>query len=219
MAGTRAEERRAGFAALWAAAVLAAAGLSVAGCARNTTERETRETNADTAAGTEARPDGTDMEGADRARAELQPTQGNQVHGTVTFEQTAAGVRVRAELEGLSPGVHGFHIHEFGDCTAPDASSAGDHWNPMQHTHGAPEAATAERHLGDLGNITAGKDGKATYDRVDSLLAITGTHSIVGHAVIVHAQADDLTSQPSGNAGSRLACGVIRLAGGPAQGF
>ncbi len=142
------------------------------------------------------------------AIAELNPTQGNEVKGTVSFTQTAPGrVRVVASLTGLSPGEHGFHIHETGDCSAPDATSAGGHFNPMNEPHGAPTAA--QHHVGDLGNITANAYGQASLDTVFPLLQLEGTNSIIGRAVVVHAGKDDLTSQPSGDAGARVACGVI----------
>jgi Cu-Zn family superoxide dismutase len=115
-----------------------------------------------------------------------------------------------ADLEGLEPGLHGFHIHEVGDCSAPDASSAGGHFNPDNTPHGTPENPPAQRHVGDLGNLEADAEGKAHYERVDQMLPLRGPNSIVGKSVIVHAQADDLSSQPSGSAGPRLACGVIQ---------
>jgi Cu-Zn family superoxide dismutase len=113
-----------------------------------------------------------------------------------------------ATLEGLPPGEHGFHVHENGDCSAPDASSAGGHFNPTQHPHGAPEAP--ERHMGDLGNITADAGGKAQVTRTFTGVQLDGDNGIVGKAVIVHAAPDDFKTQPTGNAGARLACGVIR---------
>jgi Cu-Zn family superoxide dismutase len=143
------------------------------------------------------------------ATATLAPTQGSSVSGTVTFEQTADGVRVFAVLSGLTPGEHGFHVHEIGDCSSPDGSAAGAHFNPAGMAHGGPDADP--HHMGDLGNITADSTGHATYDRVDAHLALDGANSIVGRAVIVHEKADDMTSQPAGAAGARLACGVIEL--------
>lgn len=141
------------------------------------------------------------------AKSILHPTQGNKVTGTVTFTAVDGGVRVLADLEGLTPGDHGFHIHEFGDCSAPDATSAGGHYNPTKKQHGGPDSA--ERHVGDLGNIKADATGKGHYDRVDKVIELKGAYNIVGHSVIVHAKADDFVTQPSGNSGSRVACGVI----------
>jgi Cu-Zn family superoxide dismutase len=145
-----------------------------------------------------------------RAVAELKPTEGSTVAGTVTFTAENGAVRVVAVVDGLEPGLHGFHIHEYGDCSAPDAASAGGHFNPGGTPHGAPDAPLEQRHAGDLGNVEADAAGKAHYERVDQVISLAGPNSIVGKAVIVHAQGDDLTSQPTGDAGPRLACGVIQ---------
>jgi Cu-Zn family superoxide dismutase len=146
-----------------------------------------------------------------RAAAELKATAGNQVSGTVTFVAADGKIRVVADLQGLAPGKHGFHVHEKGDCSAPDASSAGDHFNPAGGPHGAPTDPVEKRHVGDLGNLEADADGKAHLELTDEVIALVGENSIVGKAVVVHAQADDLTSQPTGDAGGRLACGVIEI--------
>lgn len=146
----------------------------------------------------------------DSAVAVLVPTAGNQVTGTVRFTRTAAGVRVVAQVSGLTPGDHGFHIHEFGDLTSADGLSAGGHFNPSQAPHGAPGAT--ERHVGDLGNLKADASGHATLDYVDAVLTFDGSTSIIGRGVVVHADADDLKSQPVGNAGKRVATGVIGVA-------
>ena len=136
------------------------------------------------------------------------------VKGTVEFKETDDGIEVTANLEGLKKGVHGFHIHEKGDCSAPDAKSAGGHFNPGNHKHGAPDAA--EHHEGDLGNITADKDGKGTATlTIKGVTLGDGDTSIVGKGFIIHAKADDLKSQPVGNAGDRVACGVITLDAAP----
>lgn len=144
-----------------------------------------------------------------KAAATLQPTQGNTVKGTVTFEESNGKVRVIAIVSGLKPGKHGFHIHEKGDCSAPDASSAGGHFNPGNQKHGAPDAA--EHHPGDLGNLDADSSGQAKLDKTADLLTVgSGANSVVGKAVIVHLGEDDLTTQPTGNAGGRAACGVVQ---------
>ena len=145
-----------------------------------------------------------------KAVAVLHPTQGNNVTGTVYFSRTPNGIEVKGDVMGLSPGKHGFHIHQFGDCTAPDGTSAGGHFNPENQPHAGPDQA--KRHVGDLGNIVADSSGNAHYARTDSHLKFEGRDSIIGRAVIVHAGADDLMSQPSGNAGPRVACGVIGIA-------
>jgi Cu-Zn family superoxide dismutase len=150
-----------------------------------------------------------------RALAMLQPTAGNTATGLVTFTKAADGVRVVAEVEGLSPGNHGFHIHAFGDCSSGDGTSAGGHFNPTSAAHGAPTAAAGHRHTGDLGNITAGADGKAHLEYTDPLLAFAGEQSILGRGVIVHADKDDFTTQPTGAAGARVACGVIGVSANP----
>ena len=148
-------------------------------------------------------------EGSKRhAIAMLNPTTTNSVRGTVNFSEAKDGVRVMAHITGLTPGQHGFHVHEKGDCSAPDATSAGPHFNPGGAPHGAPDAPA--RHAGDLGNITADASGVAHYDRVDKHLSFDGPNSILNRAVIVHAVADDLKGQPAGNAGARVACGVIQ---------
>jgi Cu-Zn family superoxide dismutase len=142
-----------------------------------------------------------------KATVALRPTAGNTVEGVVTFTRGTSGVAVTGKLTGLTPGKHGFHIHEFGDCSAPDGASAGGHFNPAGHPHAGP--GDAMHHAGDLGNIEAGADGTATVDVKDAQMALDGAQTIVGRGVIVHAKADDLKTQPTGDAGGRLACGVI----------
>jgi superoxide dismutase, Cu-Zn family len=140
----------------------------------------------------------------------LYPASGSSVSGTVTFTKTDKGMVVVADITGLTPGKHGFHIHEYGDCSAPDAMSAGGHFNPGMMKHGGLN--DADRHEGDLGNITADAKGVAHLEITDTMLSFEGTHSIIGRGVIVHAKEDDLVSQPVGNAGARVACGTIAIA-------
>jgi Cu-Zn family superoxide dismutase len=143
------------------------------------------------------------------AVAILKPTKGSKAKGTVRFNEIPPNVRITADVTGLAPGKHGFHIHEKGDCSAPDASSAGGHFNPENKKHGGPDAP--EHHMGDLGNIEADASGRAHYERTVNFLEIAvDPNTIDGKAVIIHAQEDDLHSQPVGNAGARLACGIIR---------
>lgn len=144
------------------------------------------------------------------AVAQLNPTQGSNAKGKVSFTKVDNGIRVVADISGLTPGKHGFHIHEKGDCSAPDATSAGGHFNPYSTPHGAMNAD--QRHVGDFGNLVADEKGNAHADFVDVRISFQGLASILGKAVIVHAQPDDLVSQPSGNAGARVACGVIEAA-------
>lgn len=140
----------------------------------------------------------------------LHPTEGNDVHGLVTFTRAGSDIKIVADLKGLAPGKHGFHIHQWGDCSAPDGTSAGGHFNPENTKHGGP--SDAERHVGDLGNVDAGDDGTAHLEMTDSMISFSGKHSIIGRAIIVHAGEDDLTSQPTGAAGARVASGVIGIA-------
>ena len=143
-----------------------------------------------------------------KAIAMLHPTAGNKVSGTVTFTEEADGVKVHADLTGLTPGNHGFHVHEFGDCSAADAASAGAHFNPTNKPHAGPDAP--ERHVGDMGNVEADGSGKATLEYVDHQISLTNDQqSAIGRSVVVHAKADDLKTQPSGDSGARTACGVI----------
>lgn len=142
-----------------------------------------------------------------KAVAVLHPTQGSAVEGKVTFSKADSGVKVNVHVTGLTPGKHGFHVHEFGDCSAADGASAGGHFNPSAEAHGAP--TDAQRHTGDLGNIEAKADGVADLEYTDSRAAFEGANSLLGRGVIIHAGADDLKTQPTGNAGGRLACGVV----------
>src|SRR4030095_4072878 len=150
--------------------------------------------------------------GVTDASAVLAPTQGQQARGTVRFHQEKDGLRITGEVTGLTANAkQGFHIHEFGDCSAADGASAGGHFAPEGHPHGAPDPA--QHHAGDLGNVEADANGKAKVDvTVPGLTLATGDRAIIGRALIVHAQPDDLTSQPTGNAGPRAGCAVIRAA-------
>ena len=144
------------------------------------------------------------------AVAVLMPTAGNAVSGTVIFVKTAQGMRVIAEVANLSPGLHGFHIHEYGDCRAADGSSAGGHFNPGKTSHGGPD--TDPRHVGDFGNIVAAESGVGKLDILVAGPSLAGPDSIIGRSIIVHADPDDMKTQPTGGAGARIACGVIGIA-------
>jgi Cu-Zn family superoxide dismutase len=150
--------------------------------------------------------DSTAMKGI----AVITPTKGNKVSGIVRFQEVSGGVRVVADITGLTPGKHGFHIHEYGDCSADDGTSAGGHFNPAKMQHGSP--ASMERHAGDLGNIEADADGKAHLDYVDTKISFTGASSIIGRSVVIHEKEDDLKTQPTGAAGARVGCGAIGIA-------
>jgi len=143
------------------------------------------------------------------AIAVLAGTEGSPVRGMVTFVRKGGATLVNANITGFKPNsTHGMHIHENGDCSARDASSAGAHFNPTSAEHGAPTAA--KHHGGDLGNVTADSKGQVytSFEITDGAFG-TGPDSIIGRALVVHADKDDLTSQPGGNAGARAACGVI----------
>lgn len=140
------------------------------------------------------------------ARSVMTATEGNSATGTVSFTEVEGGVRVIGVFAGLSPGEHGFHVHEKGDCSAPDGTSAGGHFNPEGHEHGLP--GQAMRHAGDFGNLVADETGSAALDHVFERLSLHGETGIIGRGLIVHAAMDD-GGQPTGNAGARVACGVI----------
>ncbi len=142
------------------------------------------------------------------AVATLQPKSGTQVTGTVTFSQKGDKVEVVANVKTLSPGKHGIHVHEKGDCSASDASSAGGHFAPGGGQHAGP--TEPKRHAGDLGNLEADANGNATFTiTTDALRVGSGDRDVIGKAIIIHGDPDDLTTQPSGNSGGRIACGVI----------
>jgi len=137
--------------------------------------------------------------------------EGNGVSGTITFTEELSGVRVTGRIEGAPPGRHGFHVHENGVCEG-DFTSAGGHFNPDGRDHACPP--TEPRHAGDLGNVEVAEDGTVTVEMTNDAMSLgSGEASIVGKALILHGGEDDCTSQPTGDAGNRLACGVIALAG------
>ncbi|HMV19905.1 MAG TPA: superoxide dismutase family protein [Rhodocyclaceae bacterium] len=146
--------------------------------------------------------------GGASATATLSPTKGNTTAGAVTFVQNGAQVRVVAEISGLTPGPHGFHVHEKGDCSAPDGTSAGGHFNPTGKSHGHPNQG--EHHVGDFPQLVADASGMARLTFSTPDLAVgSGATNVIGRAVIVHGGVDDFKSQPAGNSGPRVACGVI----------
>ena len=151
-------------------------------------------------------------EDAPRATAALKPLGKHKAFGEATFDQVGNKVRLVAYVQGLAPDrEHGFHIHEVGDCNSPDGMSAKGHFNP----YGKPHAhfSTVERHAGDLPALKADANGRAELSiELDVITVAAGPASIVGRGLIVHAQPDDYRTQPTGNAGVRLACAVIRRA-------
>ena len=155
---------------------------------------------------------------APHAVAVLSATEGNAVTGELAFAAVDGGVAITGQVNGLTPGSeHGFHVHETGDCSAPDATSAGGHFNPAGAPHG--RVGSGEHHVGDTDNITADDTGVAVVDtRLEGATLGDGAPSdVLGRGVIVHADADDYATQPTGNAGARLACGVITQDGAVAQ--
>jgi superoxide dismutase, Cu-Zn family len=144
-----------------------------------------------------------------KIEAPMEAKSGSKLSGKAMLTETEGGVHVVLTLEGVEPGEHGAHVHEKGDCSAADGASAGGHFNPQSKDHGLPGAE--KRHLGDLGNITIGKDGKGTLDITapGANLKATDAASFVGRAIIVHAKKDD-GGQPTGNAGGRIGCAVIK---------
>ena len=147
--------------------------------------------------------------GGATAVAEMKPTAGNAVAGTVRFEQSGSKVVVAAAITGLKPNSeHGFHVHEKGDCSAPDATSAGGHFNPAGRPHG--HHGKAERHAGDMPNLRADASGTARVTWETDLLSVgSGSADVIGRSVVIHRDPDDYASQPAGNSGPRLSCGVI----------
>jgi Cu-Zn family superoxide dismutase len=144
------------------------------------------------------------------ATAPLSPTQGRNASGTLMLNAQGDSVRLTGTLHGLAPnGEFGFHIHEKGDCSAPDASSAGEHFNPTSAQHGSPQADT--HHAGDMLNVKSDAQGAAVIDAVASGVSLDSgqPNGVRGKAIVLHEKADDYTSQPAGNSGARIACGVI----------
>jgi Cu-Zn family superoxide dismutase len=144
------------------------------------------------------------------ATATLEPRSGSNVRGTITFTQVGDVVRITGQVTGHTKGPKGFHIHAMGDCSAHDALSAGGHFNPGNSKHGGPYDPV--KHAGDLGNITFNDAGvaKVNFTVGDISLSRYQANGIIGRALMVHAQVDDLKTDPTGDAGGRVACGVIK---------
>lgn len=154
----------------------------------------------------------THMGAGPRASASLASRSGSTAAGTVAFTQRGDSVRVRLDITGVGPNtVHGFHVHEIGDCSSADASSAGGHFNPTSAPHGGRSDAT--HHSGDFGNVTADARGEIHEEFTVNFITVgEGPSSVIGRSVVLHADPDDLKSQPAGNSGKRIACGVLTLA-------
>jgi Cu-Zn family superoxide dismutase len=193
---------------------LAIAGvLLLAACSREQPAGASREPEPTTASPAEKATPAEPAEGA----AQIAPTQGNTVTGSVALSTSSEGVHITGTVQGLKPNAEfGFHVHEKGDCSAPDGSSAGGHFNPTQAEHGNPTSGT-HHHAGDMLNLKSNGEGVA---QVDTTAAGTTMHGnpatdIMGKALVVHEGPDDYTTQPAGNSGKRVACGVIGAASSP----
>lgn len=143
------------------------------------------------------------------ANAQLRAKSGSDISGTVSFRLDPGkdAMRIKLEANGLEPGKHGFHVHENGSCSGEGAKGAGGHFNPANRKHGAP--TNADHHAGDLGNVVVESGGTVSVEVESPALTFTGESSIIGKSIVIHAKADDFYSQPSGDAGKRVACGVI----------
>ena len=143
--------------------------------------------------------------------ATMQPTAGNKAHGTVHFSPAKeGGLRVRTVMRGLPPGKHGYHLHLYGDCSAPDGSAAGTHFNLKGSSKNPPK--NIDRITGNLGTLIADQNGNGEHSVVIADAHLDGPKSIIGRAVIVHAKANDASKPPIGGAGARLACGAVGIA-------
>jgi len=146
----------------------------------------------------------------------LHPTEGNNTSGIVTFTQYDCGVLIEANVTGLPQGQvelfnnHGFHIHTFGNCSTADSAAAGGHYDPTNQPHGCPN--NPHRHVGDMGNLVSDEFGNANYSAFNELISLNGPNSVIGRSVIVHRDRDNCVTQPTGDSGPRVACGVIGIA-------
>jgi len=144
------------------------------------------------------------------AVAAIEARSGSSLTGIAKFVQNGDAVHVTVDVSNATPGTHAVHLHEKGDCSAPDATSAGGHFNPGHMEHGSPDAAA--HHAGDFGNMTVGEEGHGHIELDTTMLTVLpGDRSVVGRAVVVHANEDDMHTQPTGNAGGRIGCGVVAV--------
>jgi superoxide dismutase, Cu-Zn family len=194
--------------------IVIAAALAVAGCSKDESSGQTASTDAPatTASAEPAATPPADTASATgtQHRVNLMPGQGGQVAGALDLVSSDGAVVATGLVTGLKPeSEHGFHIHEKGDCSSPDFASAGEHFNPTSQQHGNP--ASPPHHLGDVPNLKANNEGKADLNaRIEGVtLGDGGANDVVGKAFVVHAKPDDYKTQPSGNSGDRVACGVI----------
>ncbi len=146
------------------------------------------------------------------AEATISSASGSGLTGKATFTETGGTVKLVLTVENATPGPHAVHLHQNGDCSKPDATSAGPHWNPTKNPHG--KRGEAQHHAGDMPNMEVGQDGKGRIELTVNEWKIGGsdtTANIINKAIIVHAKADDYKSQPAGNAGDRIGCGVVSM--------
>lgn len=147
--------------------------------------------------------------GAVSAFAVLEPVGSGGARGDASFIETEDGLEIVVTMTGLEPGQHGIHVHEVGDCTGPAEEMGGEHYNPDDAPHGAPADDQSSRHAGDFGNISADENGDGQLNLTADGLMVEGDRGVVGRAIIVHMNEDDFSSQPSGESGDAVACGVI----------
>ncbi len=166
---------------------------------------ETPETASGTS--TSSTPPTTESLAPQKAQAVLKSVKGENIKGTIHFYEQNGVIKIEALVDNLKPGPHGFHIHAKGDCSSADFSSAGGHFNPTHKNHGSLDSKV--RHAGDLGNLIADNKRKAYTSFETKSLTLAGAQSIIGKSIIIHKDQDDLKSQPTGNSGARIACGVI----------
>jgi Cu-Zn family superoxide dismutase len=147
--------------------------------------------------------------GEKHALALIEGKSGSSLTGKAVFVQRGNSVALQITLENASPGIHAIHLHEKGDCSAPDGMSAGPHWNPEGQAHG--KWGHSPFHRGDIGNIEVGKDGKGSTSLTSEVWSVGGAPEtdVTNKAVVVHAGPDDFATQPTGNAGGRIGCGVV----------
>jgi Cu-Zn family superoxide dismutase len=191
---------------MWKRSVLLGAGLAcaitLAACKQETEPAVTEEPMAEATALPATEPTPTE----EVAAAQLSGPDG--VTGVVNFTAMGDGAHMVARVEGATPGSHGFHLHQNGVCDPPEFTTAGDHFNPTAADHGGPQSAA--HHAGDFGNIEVGADGTGNLElHVMGVTVAEGPNSIVGKSLVLHGGTDDLTTQPSGNSGPRIACGVV----------
>lgn len=195
----------------WTLGMACAGFMGLAACASSQQSAEAPEAASGEAAQAVEAPAAEAMTGSDGKVVEVvfQSKSGSQLAGTAKLTEASGGVQVELSLQNVAPGEHGAHVHETGDCSAPDASSAGSHFNPASTPHALPEASP--RHLGDLGNISIGEDGTGTLEIVapGANLQEGDPSSFLGKAIVIHEKADD-GGQPVGNAGGRIGCAEIR---------